>query len=294
MHAAVVFEHGGRSTRVSAGGIIGRLPDAGLRLTDPRISEAHALVSLRDHRLVLLALRGRLQVGRTAAEVVPLSVGQCVSLARGLVLRVTELFLPTSRLALTGLGATPVALQSEVATLHRDPWRLEPGFDPTGQAHIVSSGGHWVLHREGVEKVLELGDALGFGGHQITVVELPLGSTRQTHQSLGARAPLTLVAQYETVHIHRPGHETAVITGVSARILTELVRFAAPTPWDWVAREVFGTLARHILRQRWDRNLRTLRRKLREAAIRGDLVFSDGHGNVELVLGPDDTAHDES
>ncbi len=54
---------------VPHGGIVGRLGIASLPLHDPRISEAHALVSLRGGVLRLLALRGRFAVGNRSAPV---------------------------------------------------------------------------------------------------------------------------------------------------------------------------------------------------------------------------------
>ncbi len=49
--------HDGVTADVPPGGLIGRLPGAALRLDDPLVSEAHALVSLRGRKLKLLALR---------------------------------------------------------------------------------------------------------------------------------------------------------------------------------------------------------------------------------------------
>ncbi len=47
------------------GDIIGRLWSAALHVDDARVSEAHALVSLRGRELQLLALRGRFAVDST-------------------------------------------------------------------------------------------------------------------------------------------------------------------------------------------------------------------------------------
>lgn len=51
--------HPGTARRVdrAPGDLIGRLPGAALQIADPRVSEAHAMVSLRAGELVLLALR---------------------------------------------------------------------------------------------------------------------------------------------------------------------------------------------------------------------------------------------
>jgi pSer/pThr/pTyr-binding forkhead associated (FHA) protein len=53
----------GRVVDLGPGDIIGRLETATLRINEPQLSEAHALVSLRGEQLVLLALRGVVSVG---------------------------------------------------------------------------------------------------------------------------------------------------------------------------------------------------------------------------------------
>ena len=52
----------GEVRQLVSGDIIGRIWGAALRLDDPQISEAHALVSMRGTALKLLALRGRFVV----------------------------------------------------------------------------------------------------------------------------------------------------------------------------------------------------------------------------------------
>ena len=52
------------------GDLVGRIWSAALRLDDPGVSEAHALVSLRGEELWLLGLRGRFLVeGQPRTEV---------------------------------------------------------------------------------------------------------------------------------------------------------------------------------------------------------------------------------
>src|SRR5690606_9907840 len=66
---------------VPAGGFIGRSPFATLHLDDPRVSEAHALVSLRHGSLYLLALRRRFAVDGRPADELRLAEGQLIELA---------------------------------------------------------------------------------------------------------------------------------------------------------------------------------------------------------------------
>ncbi|MCA9494394.1 MAG: FHA domain-containing protein [Myxococcales bacterium] len=290
-HVTVQLEE--RRARVVAGGLIGRTPSAALRLDDPRISEAHALVSLRAGRLLLIGLANELRVGRQRVQRVQLTPGQRVGLTDDLWLQVLEVVLPSSSLAIEGLGVRPVVLDLDVGTFHRDPPRLEPGFDPRGEAHLWSSGDGWSVRRGDEVLPLVPGTEFDVVGSQVRVIEVPPVDAGGTQRSLVAQDTLRLVIRFTSVHVHRAGRPPVALAGVTARILTELARFASPVPWDWVAREVWGPLDRDLLRTRWDRNLRTLRRKLREIHVRPDLVFADGRGNVELVLGPDDRVVDD-
>ena len=56
---ARVLDHRGAVHELAAGDLIGRLPSSRLRFGDARVSEAHALVSLRGSELKLLGLRER-------------------------------------------------------------------------------------------------------------------------------------------------------------------------------------------------------------------------------------------
>jgi hypothetical protein len=64
--------------------------------------------------------------------------------------------------------------------------------------------------------------------------------------------------------------------------------------WEAIASEIWtDDPDRLLLRRKWDRNLQTLRRHLRDAEMRPDLVRADGKGNFELVLLADDEVEDE-
>ena len=47
----------GTTAQVSPGGLIGRASSAELKIANPEVSEAHALISLRGHQLHMLSLR---------------------------------------------------------------------------------------------------------------------------------------------------------------------------------------------------------------------------------------------
>jgi hypothetical protein len=104
-----------------------------------------------------------------------------------------------------------------------------------------------------------------------------------------------LVANYDSVHIHRDNSVAIALGGISARILSELVAMDGPAEWEVIAREVWrGEQDRHDLRKKWDVNLFRLRSKLRKAKIRSDLIRSDGCGKLELLLHADDTVVDKT
>jgi hypothetical protein len=54
----------GEELELEPGDVIGRSWKAALWLQDPRVSECHAAVSLRDGGLRLIALRGRFSLGK--------------------------------------------------------------------------------------------------------------------------------------------------------------------------------------------------------------------------------------
>lgn len=126
----------------------------------------------------------------------------------------------------------------------------------------------------------------------VTLGEVATAATRAT----GRIDPgLRLVARYDTVHIEQEGRAPAVVSGLGARIISELVAFGVPTPWQMVARAIYPDIDDEWhLRQNWDRTLRRLRSMLRRKGVRDNLVRADGQGNVELVLKGDDTVVDES
>lgn len=285
--------------RLPAGGILGRLATAAVRVDDPRISEAHLLLSLRGRQLKLLALRGPMKIGTRLVTEATATAGMRVHLAPDYAMQITAVELPSEILGLTGLGALPAELSADVASIRVAPPELVAGYIPDAPAHVVSDAEGWRLCLPGEPpRRLRAGDRFSVEGLALQAVLVPVDSTGQadTRRASGMALPLRLVARYETVHIEREGKPTVVLRGLSARIVTELVRFEAPTPWVWIAREIWKEEAkdRDLLRKRWDRNLTTLRRQLRERGVRGDLVRPDGHGNVELVLREGDTVVDES
>jgi len=283
---------------LSPGDLIGRVRSAALLIDDARVSEAHALVSLRGQSLKLLALRGVFAVdGKPLAEV-DLKPGLRVLLAPGVALDIEAVALPASVLAIEGDGLVRTLL-SGVSSLTLSPRpNLVPRYVEGAAAHLWSTGDSWRLRlAQGQPRDLEGGDEFSIENRRFMAISVALSRAAQAATVLGGGVdrPLSITARYDTVHIHQEGQPHLVLNGISARILSELVAIAAPVDWELLAREVWRDEdERNFLRRKWDVSLVRLRRKLKEGHVRSDLVHSDGAGNIELLLGPGDVVIDES
>jgi len=281
------------------GDIIGRLPWAALRVNDPRISEAHALVSLRGPSLKLLALRGRFHVGGQVVNEVVLEPGIVLQLAADIELRVLAIGLPRAVLAIEGVELPRQILPPVAALIAGDPPSLLPRFDPKAAALFWSDGDDFyaqIAAGTGERVVVHEGFAFRVDTREFRIVsvDLDLASQRNTERNDLSVAPLKLILRYDSVHIHR-GDETIIVSGIPARILTEAALFRMPVEWRTVAQMLWTQESDDVsLRQKWDRGLARLRQKLREARLRVDMLHTDGAGRVELALGPRDTVIDET
>jgi len=146
MRPEVVFEDDdGGFHVVGHGGLIGRLGSAELVLRDGRISEAHAMVSLRGSALHLLALRGRFAHHGKAQTELRLEPGQSVYLARGLRLQVREVRLPEQVLAVSADGMPPAILAGVTSVIRRPDVRVVSGFDPDAVACFWNHDDPWLV-----------------------------------------------------------------------------------------------------------------------------------------------------
>ncbi len=289
----------GRSFTLAPGSLVGRAPTAACRIEDPRVSEAHAMLSLRGRELHLLALRGSLRVDGVSEDDLPLVQGMRIELAPGLGLDVEALSLPERVLGLR-VGGQPVQeLSAPIHSLVLEPSaELVPRFieDAPMQAWSTSEGWSLRLGSEPVQRV-RAGGSWRLGELPIQAVELSLeqASALSTQGRSHGYAPLRLILRTTSVHLHREGRAPAVITGLSAQAICELAEMGVPAPWEAVARQLWrDDPDRYTLRNRWDRVLRRLRASLEQAGVREDLVRADGHGNIELVLLPRDELVDET
>lgn len=281
----------GQVYEVSHGGVLGRLWSAALPLDDARVSEAHAMVSLRGEELKLLSLRGLFSTGRRPVRELTLEPGQRISLARGVVVEVLAVELPARVLALEAPGLPAQVLSGVCSVISGSPLSLVSGYHEGAAARIWSMGSEWRIRvGDGPAQVVAEGCQWTIEGHVVRAVEVPLASAtqRDTLFRAGMQPAIRLVTRFDTVHVHREGQPVTSISGIPARIVSELGAIQAPVSWESVAREIWGGVDRLTLRRRWDVNLRRLRVKLQDARLRPDLVRADGSGNFELVLYPTD------
>lgn len=296
-HVHVVFRTpDGSLHRLGPGDLVGRVWSAALTMEDARVSEAHALVSLRDGALVLLALRRLLRVDGRETRQVPLTPGLQIELAEGVALRVEAVQLPDVVLALEGGGLGRRVLPGTAFLRVGPPAELLPRYAPDARVQIWSSGTGWRYRVDaGEPQDLRAGDELSLGSAFFRVVEVRLREAERNGTEVGREAPLRLVARHVTVHVHREGQPVCVLVGVPGRIMSELIVMGVPVSWEVIAGQIWPDEEdRTVLRRRWDVHLGRLRGKLREAQIREDLVRPDGRGNLELVLSPMDVVEDQA
>ncbi|MFT4625680.1 MAG: hypothetical protein ACI8PZ_004351 [Myxococcota bacterium] len=287
----------GSEVVLSHGDVIGRLWWADLVLDDGRISEAHALVSLRGRELKLLGLRGRFAVDATLCSELVLRPGLTIELARGLAVEVVSVNLPEEVLALHGPGLATTVLTG-VCSLVLDPRpRLAPGHREGGVAQLWQSGEGWrVRVGDAAPRDLGTGDAFTVDARTYRAVAVPLdqAGAERTHAG-GVSLPMEMIALYDAFHIRRPGEPPLVLSGIGARILSELASVDGPMGWEALAREIWrDDVDRNTLRRKFDVALSRLRRKLKGERVRTDLVRADGTGSFELLRYPGDVVEDRT
>lgn len=286
----------GRVVELKPGDVLGRMRTAALRFNDPRISEAHALVSLRSSQLRLLALRGRFTIdGRPTSEAV-LEVGLVIHLAHDLPLVVTALGLPGHIAALEGPSFARAVLPP-VAALHvAQELTLTSGFSTTADALLWEHDERYHLRTGTTEVEVQPGVPFVVAGHELRIVHIDLRDASASRTDVNdVDNPLAISARFDTVHIVMNAREPVVLGGHNARIVSELVALGGHADWEVVAREIWG----HDedlppLRKRWDSALARLRTKLREGRVRDDLVRTNGSGHAELFLRPGDRVDDQT
>ncbi len=281
------------------GDMVGRLRTAAARVDDPRVSEAHAMISLRDGEMQLLALRGVIAVNRQRVADVVLVPGIEIRLAKGLYLKVLSIDLANEAMGVVLDEMAPQLLLGSAASLITGD---EPGlvrrYDRDAAAQLWSDGLGWRIQVRGeAPQVFEPGAELVVDGHTVRAEMIPLHRAGLDATVLGGRVhpPLRIVANYDTVHIHRKGLEPVAVSGIGAKIISELVALGGPATWEVVAEQIWRSdIHPSKLRHRWDVSLGRLRSKLEQHGLRPNLLNSDGTGQIELLLLPGDEVEDNT
>lgn len=290
--SVVVVAEGRAPALLLPGDLIGRADTAAFTINDPGISEVHCYVSLRGGALWLLALRGRIGVNGQVTHEVRLEVGLTVRLSRTCTLLVESVVEPRQVLVFSGpsLGQR---LLSRSCSLLLDPLpTLEPGARTDALLQLWPSGDRW-FWRDSTGTTGEIHEELEWtvNGEVYTAcwVELDDLSAPATVRSDRVDAPLRLVAQYDSVHIHKGDRLRVAVSGRGAQLISELVAFGGPVRWEVLAGEIWGSdIARDRLRAMLDVTLQRLRKRLSTAGVRPNLVSATNTGHIELLLNPND------
>lgn len=278
------------------GDVIGRGRSCRLHIDDPRISEAHALVSLRGDALWLLGLRGRMQVGDAVVDRLRLDDAVRITLAPGVELEVVDVLVPDVVMAVELGGGAPQLLNGTTSLFVQPQPVLRGGWFPNADAWLWSTDETWRFRSasDGALVLLEDGVPVHVGGISVVPRVAAVDEAGVTHTVQNSE-PLRIDAKFYTVHITRlSGGEPLILTGTAARVVSELVALKGPVEWSLPAREIWGQDTPDVvLRSRWDTTVSRLRRRLRCANLRPDLIRASRSGIVELVLGPGDVLVDQ-
>jgi len=265
-----------------------------MHLDDARVSEAHAMVSLRAGELKLLALRAMFAVDGKPLRELTLSKGQSIEIARDLLLTVEAVQLPASVVALSMPGLAKQPLPGACWLVTKPHPRLVSRHSRAAAAAFWFTGGAWrVRVGDGEPEELEPGWSCVIDGVEVAAVAHELSRAGGQATRMGGRidAPLRIVCHYDTVVIERDGVRTLTMAGKPALLISELAEIGAPVEWEALAKVLWPEESETmLLRRRFDTVLGRMRRKLKASSLRPDLVSLDGGGRVLLHLEPGDEA----
>jgi pSer/pThr/pTyr-binding forkhead associated (FHA) protein len=275
-----------------AGDMVGRSLTAAICLDDPRVSEAHAMLSLRGRSLWLLALRGRLRVNTRFCAEVELDVGTEVELAPGLTLRCVGLELPREVLGVSAPGLGTVVLFSTTSLVAGPPPALRPGAESDADVIFWTLGSAWRYQlRHQPPKPLQPGMQLQAGGLTVHALLVPIEEAARTRTIPALRPGFRFEVHPHAVHIFTAVGAPADVTGVPGRLLGAMLRADGPIEWRDLCECVWpGDKSRESsLRNRLDVGLARLRERLREAGVSDVGLGLDGAGAAHVRLTPLDT-----
>jgi hypothetical protein len=228
---------------------------------------------------------------------VALERGQVIAFARGLEVTILDVVVPDEVLGVEGDGLGTQVLLGVASLQAGSQPTLLPGHVEDAHAWFWSTGSReegegWHYRvRGGDAAPWAVGVSFHIGPNEFRAVAVPLrdAAGAATVADMGLLDPITLVVRYSTAHIERGGQIIVTFDGVAARVLTELALLDGLAPWGAIASEVWRKEPDvAALRHRWDAVITRLRRRLRDARVRVDLVRADGLGNVSLSLDPGD------
>lgn len=277
----------GERALLFSGDVIGRLHSAQMCIPDPRISEMHAYLSLREGALHLLKLRGSLSLYGMAVASVALEPGAEIELAPGLILRVLELHLPKHAPALSIDGVVHPLPGGRCSLVGG---ALISGTETGAALWVWNDGQRWHLQVPGKPSQALDEQPIQAAGHTVVFADLE-HAPAQVEQTLGrsTRPALHIKAHFDSVILEQVGRKGGRLVGNAARLVTLLAELEGPAHWELVAKEIWPRVVdRERLRSRWDRGLWSVRQMLARMELPTDLVQTRA-GQVELVLQSQDS-----
>lgn len=271
------------------GDLIGRSASAALQLDDARVSEAHAMVSLRGEHLVLLALRGRLRARDRFLSEITLEAGLRVELAPGRALLVVEVHLPETATAIAWHGQPPVALRGTTSILEGPPPKLKPGHHEDALAVFWTFQDRWrVRTQDGSTSDLVPGPLLLKPGIHLEVTQLSLEEAGAPQTALDPHAPRAWTVYATHVLLTNQDAASLHFGGIPGHLLALLLQEEGAIAWRVVASVLWAPsgIAEQHLRRRLDTTVNRLRQKLRMAGVDPGRLALDGSGSLRFVVPP--------
>lgn len=270
------------------GDIIGRMELAALSIEDARISEAHAMISLREGELRLLALRGRFRVKQEVCSQIALTDGLEIELAQDIYLKVLEVYLPDHILGLEIPGFTQMALPQTMTLFAQNPPVIRSGYDNSGDAIFWSlDGSHRVtlLHEQRTMQ-LKAQDHIKIKDLEVEIISIPVNSASRPKTVPFHAAPQQLEILETGVRIVQDDTNSALITGLPGKILATLLLYGPTMTWEQIVEHVWpGDRSLELaLRRRFDCSLSRLRSRLQRLGLPAQMVRMSGTGLVTLEL----------
>lgn len=283
----------GRLVYVPPGSVIGRLVTSAVPINDPRISEAHVLVTHRGDSMWMISLQPQpiKVLGERSHRSVKLETGQRLSLTEGYVMEVIAVVtpdrLPQAQYRTVGESAWQTlgnldghehysvmpgplwAAGPQSGALFRlacgvDSWVL---FSPAGEAIPIEdldvwSAGEWEFRflwcpvgQAGIAKTMAK-------GHPFLDYSIEIGENFVRFIPLGGSLP----------------REQLTFVGQHRLLLLALLREPGPRRWQVLGAEVWddwAELDRTARERRWNPAVHRLRKRLMEHGLDPDIIYRD-------------------